>query len=502
MDFNKFERWLAIAIYSIALIGITVYRVGYMNLPDESEGGSTYAQPILALLSQYFISTMVFLSYALSNIWLLGYWDKAKDISRTFLRALYGYLIILVLSLGTTVVMMWEESNHITWWFQFVHQLNQAHLNDIFSVSIDASTRFYLPFVGYAIVKTLIHTLVDKYFSIRKREMLMLKNTLLLLNLWAFALYFFNTTLLGNSLIKGIWVCVIPSLVIQGVLLLYWVYRTDHRRLLLSRYFTVIISTSLICGFATSSYLGFQHGEMILPIFFLFFIGIVIITPISYMLYRQNKESLAQLNLLQGSLSQYQSNLVQLQHQVNPHFLFNALNTLYGIALVEDAPQTADGIQKLGDMMRYLLRENTTEKITLEKEIAYIRHFVALQQLRLASNSDIQMLTSYPDEDQIHDIRVAPMLMIPFVENAFKHGISLQRKSWINLSIQGDAQRVKLDIHNSIHDKLASDPERDNHGIGLDNVKQRLELLYPKKHELSIHQTTSEFFVHLSVYLH
>ncbi len=94
---------------------------------------------------------------------------------------------------------------------------------------------------------------------------------------------------------------------------------------------------------------------------------------------------------------------------------------------------------------------------------------------------------------------IAPMLLIPFVENAFKHGISLRNRSWIVVSLSCDEKHIYFDAYNSIHPKHNNDPEKNSLGIGLNNVRQRLQHLYPGKHELSIRQTASEFFVHLTI---
>jgi LytS/YehU family sensor histidine kinase len=91
------------------------------------------------------------------------------------------------------------------------------------------------------------------------------------------------------------------------------------------------------------------------------------------------------------------------------------------------------------------------------------------------------------------------MLLIPFVENAFKHGISLREPSHIKITLQTQGHKLYFDVHNSIHVKPDNDPEKDKSGIGLNNVKQRLELLYPHKHELIIRETGKEFFIHLTI---
>lgn len=200
---------------------------------------------------------------------------------------------------------------------------------------------------------------------------------------------------------------------------------------------------------------------------------------------------------LEKALGRSSANLDFLRSQINPHFLFNALNTLYGTALQENAPRTSEGVQKLGDMMRFMLHENNQEKIELDKEVGYLLNYISLQKLRTQASPDIKIEVNINDTDCRHDI--APMLLIPFVENAFKHGISLRNRSWIVVSLSCDEHHIYFDAYNSIHVKPDNDPEKHSLGIGLNNVRRRLQLLYPNRHELSIRQTATEFFVHLTI---
>jgi two-component system, LytTR family, sensor kinase len=222
-------------------------------------------------------------------------------------------------------------------------------------------------------------------------------------------------------------------------------------------------------------------------------------TPVSWLLFIQQKEKLETVLNLQKNLGNTSANLQFLRSQINPHFLFNALNTIYGTALQENADRTAEGVQKLGDMMRFMLEENHQDRISLHKEINYLTNYIELQKLRTQVSEDIDISFSVKDELCRHDI--APMLLIPFVENAFKHGISLKEKSWIKINISCDTEHLYFDVYNSVHPKKEEDPEKNRSGIGLENVQQRLSLLYPNRHELQIRATTGEYFVHLTIKL-
>lgn len=232
-------------------------------------------------------------------------------------------------------------------------------------------------------------------------------------------------------------------------------------------------------------------------LFFLIAILLFIATPVSWLLYVLQKERLSEMLNLQKNLGRTVADLQFLRSQINPHFLFNALNTIYGTALQENADRTAEGVQKLGDMMRFMLKENQQDKIPISKELDYLTNYIALQKLRTQSSPDIDISFTAQTEHCRHEI--APMLLIPFVENAFKHGISLKERSWIKINISCDTEHVYFDVCNSVHPGKETDPEKNRSGIGLENVKQRLSLLYPQQHELQIRSTATEYFVHLTI---
>jgi LytS/YehU family sensor histidine kinase len=210
----------------------------------------------------------------------------------------------------------------------------------------------------------------------------------------------------------------------------------------------------------------------------------------------QGKED---LYTLKKELGQSHANLDFLRSQINPHFLFNALNTIYGTAIQEKAERTCEAVERLGEMMRFMLQENLQEKISLTREIEYINHYISLQKLRTDQNPIVKIDACI--EPQETHAQISPMLLIPFVENAFKHGISLREPSHIRVSLDMKDKKLYFDVNNSKHTRPDNDPEKNKSGIGLSNVKQRLQLLYPGKHELIIRETGKDFFVHLTIEL-
>jgi LytS/YehU family sensor histidine kinase len=153
-------------------------------------------------------------------------------------------------------------------------------------------------------------------------------------------------------------------------------------------------------------------------------------------------------------------------------------------------------------MMRFMLRDNQEAFIPLHKDLNYVNNYVEIQRMRLGSHPAIDLQSNLPDHTD-PTLTIAPMLFIPFVENAFKHGISLQAHTYIHLHIAVDGGKLTFRCSNSTHDRIwLNDPEQHNHGIGLQNVRERLKLLYPDKHLLAITESDDSYTVELTLLLH
>ncbi|WP_421977514.1 sensor histidine kinase [Roseivirga seohaensis] len=199
----------------------------------------------------------------------------------------------------------------------------------------------------------------------------------------------------------------------------------------------------------------------------------------------------------QLQIASSESELSLLKSQINPHFLFNSLNTVYGLALKEESPKTAHAVQQLSEMMRFMLHENHAEKIPLQKEIDYLRNYIELQTLRISQKDHFQLEVDVAEGCQGE---ITPMVLIPFVENAFKHGVSFQKPSWVKIKLTCNAEEVHLNVQNSVH-KHAEDPEKGKSGIGLENVRKRLGILYPEKHLFQIYETEDSFEANIKITL-
>jgi len=181
-----------------------------------------------------------------------------------------------------------------------------------------------------------------------------------------------------------------------------------------------------------------------------------------------------------------------LKSQINPHFLFNTLNNIYSLALVK-SDATADAVLKLSSIMRHVLSETKHDTVPLEKEIQFIKDYIELQKVRLTDKVTIRFLA----EGKTDEKQIAPLILIPFVENAFKYGISTKEASGILFKLKADDNIIDFTSENNI---VAGEKEKNEQtGIGLKNTKRRLELLYPEKHTLTVYKENNSFIVRLTL---
>ncbi len=189
------------------------------------------------------------------------------------------------------------------------------------------------------------------------------------------------------------------------------------------------------------------------------------------------------------------SELNLLKSQVNPHFLFNTLNTLYASALNENAPQTAEITSKLANLLRYMENDMKKEYIPITDEIKYIEDYIAIQKTRCAVEPKIAFTTQNLSES----IRISPGLLIPLVENAFKHGVHLIENSKLKMEVSCDAKNIRFTCANSYNESLKVNKMEKGFGIGLQNVRKRLELFYGQNHTFEIDKNNDTFTVKLII---
>jgi len=187
--------------------------------------------------------------------------------------------------------------------------------------------------------------------------------------------------------------------------------------------------------------------------------------------------------------------LTMLKAQINPHFFFNTLNNIYAYTLSDgDVARTA--ITNLSKMMRYVLYDAANGQTPLSKEIAFIREYTELMKLRVSKKTTVLLQVQEP----VNEVMIAPMLFLPFVENAFKHGVSSLAEGHISIWIMQDTERIQLIVKNTVYEKARASEDASN-GIGIANTTRRLELLYPGKYTLSTGQNGLEYEVKLNLFV-
>jgi len=189
---------------------------------------------------------------------------------------------------------------------------------------------------------------------------------------------------------------------------------------------------------------------------------------------------------------QREMELTYLKEQVNPHFLFNSLNSIYSLSR-QQSPETPDLVMQLSELMRYQLESSKKDTVLLKEELEFIENYLLLEEKRLSKRCNVEFLI----KGDLLDLRIAPMLLIPFVENAVKHGAqSTNEQSTIDVSVAIKNSTLHFCVENSKPHKVSSLKRT---GLGLENVRRRLNLLYPNSHVLEIDDKEEKYHVNLSI---
>lgn len=457
---------------------------------------------------EWWVMTVLFVTIILANIFQTDFYYFQPDgweLSRYFAKILIPATLFLSFFLHHQILIPSKETRKrkSTYYIYSLLILLVAFIFvGGFSMMGELAQNFAAPYyfstVGLYIGYLLLCDVIEQIFPEAETKDFQPYNIVRIITIFAFAMLF----LFGMHDIIEHWIPLSYTIAIPvmlGIVLYnyFFIYRNrkkERNKLANSLYVLLILTLGIL--FFNLAIVYQNVGILIIGFAVLIFV-VGLLIPFSNLMFKKYEHLLGQINTLSYKVDQGSANLSFLRSQINPHFLFNALNTLYGTALQENAERTSEGIQKLGDMMRFMLHENNQDKIPLAKEKEYLINYVDLQVLRIRSHSNVEIDFRHNPENCSGDI--APMLLIPFVENAFKHGISFQKKSWVKISLRCTDATIHLDVNNSIHRSHEDDPESKSNGIGLDNVKQRLQLLYPGKHQLVIRENEVEYFVHLTI---
>jgi len=229
---------------------------------------------------------------------------------------------------------------------------------------------------------------------------------------------------------------------------------------------------------------GYTRG--ILGAFYVTIISIVFRFVIDW--FRNQQVRLELINKNQAS------ELALMKSQINPHFLFNTLNNIYSLANRHD-DKALDAMVKLSGIMRYLIYDTQADRVLLQREVEYLENYLELQRLRLRDPGSVQ----YSVDGEMGELKIAPMLLIPFVENAFKHGDKKAKAPTINIELTVNSNVLVFRVKNSIPERVI---EKDRtEGIGLVNLRKRLEILYQNRHKLKITDQNGIYQAYLEIKL-
>ncbi|NQT62635.1 MAG: histidine kinase [Candidatus Marinimicrobia bacterium] len=222
---------------------------------------------------------------------------------------------------------------------------------------------------------------------------------------------------------------------------------------------------------------------------------LVMVGGIFYGLMRERNQQMHRQERLE--LENLAAEVKYLRSQINPHFLFNTLNNIYAITQRHDDQEGSDALLRLSGLMRYMLYDSEGDLTGLQKEIDHLQNYMDLMLLKYSKDDPpkIELVIKGSPEA----IQVAPLMLLPFVENAFKHGIDNQGKGWIHILLNTSTDKLSFSVENSrFPGRHASN---DHKGIGLENVKRRLEHHYAERHKLSIDESEDEYGIKLEIQL-
>ncbi|MDR6565069.1 histidine kinase [Chitinophaga ginsengisegetis] len=238
-----------------------------------------------------------------------------------------------------------------------------------------------------------------------------------------------------------------------------------------------------------------QQESVMSVLLYHFVISIASISTIMFLfLIRQHASQIRKRT--EDKLLLAEMNIRLLHAQLNPHFLFNMFNNLYGVSLAEPE-RVPDLILKLSNLIRYQLEDGRRPLVALQAEIAFIENYIAIEKERIGKRCEISYTVQQGDLEP-DKLSIAPLILITLIENAFKHSITITRKWYVHINIQLEQRTLIVDIVNSLGDEAL---KRDSTGIGLATIRERLELLYAGNYQLDTFQHESEFRVVLKILL-
>ena len=263
--------------------------------------------------------------------------------------------------------------------------------------------------------------------------------------------------------------------------------------------FILVAVTLILCvsysKYELFSYFDLHKGKRHMPPFyaFVYFDFLSNLLPVVFAMairYAQRNFSL-EIAQKEAQAHKLQADLTQLRYQLQPHFFFNALNNIY--SLIEFDPQKAQqSVHSLSKLMRHFMQNSDQKQISLVEEVDFLQQYISLMQLRLTDKTTVQV--DFPK--QVPQLTIAPLLLISLVENAFKHGVSATNTTTLSFSLRVEGDTI---IFRSENTKIPTQESLYSSGIGIDNLKKRLTLLYPERHQYTIEEKEGKYIAQLTI---
>ena len=328
------------------------------------------------------------------------------------------------------------------------------------------------------------------------------------IGVWFFYVYFFSYNSTDGNFVTWFSAFLIPVTMVTTYFVVYYLipyYLLHKKYLLFALYsiYTLIISTWLILMtiFASLLFLSNLNIDKMPPmsrnyIFVLILVYLVVllvsfVNLLSHNFEIESKNKELQNKILATQLQIKDQELQYLKKQIHPHFLFNTLNTIYGFAL-KQSKNTPDIILKLSNLLDYILYQVNKPKVSLSEEIKHLEEYIALERIRFQDTLKIEFSANHIDREKL----IPPMLLIPFVENAFKHGNLIDGFLHVDIQISLENDALSFSIKNTVKQDDESQAKK---GIGLENIKKRLDLIYPEGYDLGINLVKDWYIVNLYI---
>ena len=264
-------------------------------------------------------------------------------------------------------------------------------------------------------------------------------------------------------------------------------------------FFILVAVTLILCvsysKYELFSYFALYKGKRHMPPFhaFVYFDFLSNLLPVVFAMairYAQRNFSL-EIAQKEAQAHKLQADLTQLRYQLQPHFFFNALNNIYSL-IAFDPQKAQQSVHSLSKLMRHFMQNSDQKQISLAEEVDFLQQYISLMQLRLTDKTTVQV--DFPK--QVPQLTIAPLLFISLVENAFKHGVSATAATTLSFSLKVEGNTI---IFKSENTKIPTQESLYSSGIGIDNLKKRLTLLYPQRHQYTIEEREGKYIAQLTI---